>query len=67
MARFKHYSYEQTKMIPISFDQQIKPGSFEFALSYIVDNELDLSIFNNKFVSYNSGAPEYNPAIILYV
>jgi hypothetical protein len=34
MARYKDYSYEQAKLIPISFQQQILPGSFEYTLNY---------------------------------
>jgi len=45
MARFKDYNYDQTKMIPISFDRQILPGTFEHSLTYLIENELDLSIF----------------------
>jgi hypothetical protein len=43
MARYKPYSYEQAKLIPLSFSHQIQPGSFEYALSYIVDVGIDLS------------------------
>ena len=28
MARYKDYSYEQTKLIPLSFHHQILPGTF---------------------------------------
>ena len=27
MAKYKHYDYRQTKMLPISFDRQILPGN----------------------------------------
>lgn len=30
MARYKDYCYEQGKMIPISFRDQILPGTFEY-------------------------------------
>ena len=40
MARYNDYDYRQTKMIPLSFDRQILPGSFEYTLSYLVDHEL---------------------------
>jgi hypothetical protein len=30
MARYKDYSYEQTKLIPLSFSRQILPGTFEY-------------------------------------
>ena len=43
MARYKDYNLDQMKMIPVSFEQQILPGSFEYSLSYLIDHELDLS------------------------
>ena len=67
MPRYKHYSYEQTKMIPLSFEKQIVPGSFEFALNYIVDNELNLSVFDSNFKNDKTGATAYDPAIILKI
>jgi len=47
MARYKSYSYEQAMFIPVQFQKQILPGSFEYALSYIVDNELELNIYGS--------------------
>ena len=49
MPRFKKYSYDQGKMIPIDFKSQIFPGTFEFALNHIIDNDLDLSIFSHRY------------------
>ena len=49
MARYKEYDYDQMKMIPISFDRQILPGSFEYPLSYLIDHELDLSVFDQHY------------------
>ena len=43
MARYKPVEYAQGQFISISFEQQILPGTFEHALSYIVDNKLDFS------------------------
>ena len=47
MAKYKPYSYEQGVFIPVHFDHQIQPGTFEFTLNHLVDNELDLSIFTD--------------------
>jgi hypothetical protein len=44
MARYKDYCDEQSKMIPISFREQILPGTFEYTLSYLIDHEVDLQI-----------------------
>jgi hypothetical protein len=32
MAKYKHYDYRQTEMLPVSFDRQILPGTSEHAL-----------------------------------
>jgi hypothetical protein len=32
-------------MLPVVFDQQILPGTFEYSLNYLVDKKLDLRIF----------------------
>ena len=67
MARYKDYSYEQGKLIPITFREQIIPGSFEFALSEIVDNVLDLSVFDGRFSNDETGAPAYDPRVLLKI
>ncbi|MBU1086215.1 MAG: transposase, partial [Candidatus Omnitrophica bacterium] len=67
MARYKSYSYEQAMFIPINFSKQIIPGSFEHALNYIVDNEIDTTIFANRYKNDETGAPAYDPAILLKI
>jgi transposase len=67
MARYKEYSYEQGKLIPISFSKQIRIGSFEHALNYIVDEVLDLSVFEGRFCNDETGAPAYDPRIMLKI
>src|SRR3990170_1701192 len=65
MARYKDYSYEQTKLIPISFHHQILPGTFEYTLNYLIDNEVDLSLFEQRYRNDETGAPAYDPAVLL--
>jgi len=67
MARFKNYSYEQTKMIPISYERQILPGSFEYALDHIIEHEIDLTVFKDRYHNDETGAPAFNPAILLKI
>lgn len=57
MARYKEYSYEQTKLIPIAFSQQILPGTFEYTLNYLIDNEVELSPFEQRYHNDETGAP----------
>ena len=67
MPRFKPYDYRQTIMAAIDFEQQILPGTFEHSLNYLVDNELDLRIFDSKFNNDETGRPAYDPAILLKI
>jgi transposase len=67
MARYKPYSYAQGKFIPVYFDKQIQPGTFEYTLHHLIDNELDLSIFNDRFKNDETGAPAYDPKIFLKI
>jgi transposase len=67
MARYKEYDYSQGKFIPIHFDRQILPGSFEYSLHYLIDNEIDLSTFDARYRNDETGAPAYDPAILLKI
>jgi transposase len=67
MARYRDYSYEQAKLIPISFQQQNLPGTFEHTLSYLIDQEFDLSVFEARYRNDETGAPAYDPAILLKI
>jgi len=51
MARYKDYSYEQTLMVPVSFEKQILPGSFEYTLCNLIDHQIDMSIFDDHYNS----------------
>ena len=42
-------SYAQGQFIPVFFKKQIQKGTFEYSLNYLIDNELDLSIFDGCF------------------
>ena len=67
MARYKKVNYDQMELIPVSFDEQIIPGTFEHTLSFLIDQKLDLTIFENKYNNDKTGAPAYNPKILLKI
>jgi transposase len=67
MARFKPYDYGQMKLVPVSFERQILPGTFEHTLSRLIDEEIDLSVFEARYRNDEVGAPAYDPAILLKV
>jgi len=67
MARFKHYDYGQMKMLPVSFKEQILPGTFEHTLNHLIDHEIDLKVFEHRYCNDETGAPAYDPAILLKI
>ncbi len=67
MPNFKPVDYNQTTMIPVDFDSQLLPGTFEHTLDYIIEKKLDLSIFNHRYKNDKTGASAYNPKILLKI
>jgi transposase len=67
VARYKPYSYAQGKFIPVHFEKQIIPGTFEYSLNHLVDHELDLSIFDERYRNEETGATAYDPRILLKI
>jgi len=64
MPRFIDYDYSQTVLLPVAFESQILPGTFEHAIHYLVDNKLDQGIFDTKFKNDDTGRPANDPAIL---
>ena len=67
MARFKAYDLNQAKMIPISYSDQIVEGSFEHALNEIVEEHLDLSVFEQRYTNDATGRLAYDPKVLLKI
>ncbi len=67
MPRFIDYDYKQTVLLPVAFEDQILPGTFEHTLHHLVDNELDLRLFDSKYKNDENGRPAYDPAILLKI
>src|SRR3990167_631961 len=67
MARYKDYSYDQQKLLPVRYSEQILPGTFEYTLGYVIDHELDLSVFDARYRNDEGGAPAYDPRILLKI
>ena len=67
MARYKHYDYSQTKLLPVSYARQILPGTFEYTLSFLIDEKIDLSVFAARYKNDVTGAPAYDPGILLKI
>lgn len=67
MAKYKPYSTSQGIFTPVHLSHQIQPGTFEYTLSHLIDNVLDLSILDSRFNNDETGAPAYAPKILLKI
>jgi len=66
MARYKHID-TSPRLIAVDLERQLLPGTFEHALNYLVDHELDLSRFDVRYKNDLTGASAYPPAMLLKV
>ena len=67
MARFIEYDYSQSQLIPVSFHDQIFVGSFEYTLCYLIDHEIDMSVFESRYSNDVTGRLAYDPRLLLKI
>ncbi len=67
MARYKKNEFSQNLLIPISLQEQIMPGSLEEAIQTLVDERMDMSLFDGKYVNDEMGRRAYDSRILLKV
>jgi transposase len=66
MARYKHID-TSPRFLAVDLERQLHPGTFEHALNYLVDHQLDLSRFDARYKNDLTGACAYPPAMLLKV
>ncbi|WP_428311772.1 transposase [Hydrocarboniphaga sp.] len=67
MARYKPVDQHLSKMLPVNFAEQIVPGTFEYALNWLVDHEIDLTVFDARYCNDEVGAAAYHPGVLLKI
>jgi transposase len=67
MAKYKHYDYSQSVLIPVSLEEQLMPGTLEFAIHTLVETRMDMSIFEKRYNNDETGRLAYDPKILLKV
>ena len=66
MARYKDID-TSPRFLAVNLELQLLPGTFEHALNYLIDHEIDLSRFDTHYNNDNTGARAYPPALLLKV
>jgi len=67
MAKYKRYDFFQSMLIPVCFEEQLIPGTLEFAIHTLVETRMDMSIFDDNYQNDETGRRAYDPKILLKV
>jgi transposase len=67
MAKYKRYEYCQSILIPVCFEEQLMPGSLEFAIHTLVETRMDMSVFDDNYHNDETGRRAYDPKMLLKV
>lgn len=67
MPRYKAYDYNQLMMVPVSLEQQLVPGTLEYAIHRLIEERVDTSIFDEKYRNEETGRTAYDPKVLLKV
>lgn len=67
MAKYKPYDYSQNVLIPVSLEEQLMPGTLEFAIHTLVETRMDTSIFDDNYNNDETGRWAYDPKVLLKV
>jgi transposase len=67
MAKYKRSNENQMVMLPISLQDQLVPGTLEHTINRLVDENINLSIFDERYKNDEKGAAAIHPKILLKV
>jgi len=67
MGKYKPYNYSQRVMIPISLEDQLMPGTLEFAIHTLVEDRMNTSVFDDRYNNDETGRWAYDPKVLLKV
>ena len=66
MARYKIVD-RSPRFLPVVLDAQLMSGSFEYALDYLIDQQLDLSALDARYRNDATGSTAYDPRVLLKI
>lgn len=67
MARYKSYDYKQLMLVPVSLEDQLIPGTLEYAIHSVIEEHIETSIFDSKYCNDSSGCKAYDPKVLLKI
>jgi len=67
MARYKRNDYNQLIMVPVSLEEQLIPGTLEYAIHHVIEERLDLSLFDDRYNNDKTGRKAIAPKVLLKI
>jgi len=67
MARYRYTAKGQGLFLTVDLSEQIVKGTYEYTLTRLIDNKLNLSIFDRKYNNDYTGAAAIEPRILLKI
>lgn len=67
MARYHHYDYNQLMLVPVSLEEQLTPGTLEYAIHHVVEHRLDLSMFDERYCNDATGRKAIDPRLLVKI
>jgi transposase len=67
MAKYKPSNEDQMIMLPISLQDQLVPGTLEHTINRLVDKNVNLLVFDERYKNDETGAAAIHPKILLKV
>ena len=67
MAQYKYYDYNQLMMVPVSLEEQLVPGTLEYAINHVVEERLDLRFFDERYCNDETGRKAIDPKVLIKI
>ena len=67
MPSYKPYDYNQLMMVPVSLADQLVPGTLEHAIHQLIEERVDMTLFDEAYRNDETGRTAYDPKVLLKV
>ena len=67
MPRYKPRDYDQLLMVAVSLENQLIPGTLEYAIHELIERHIDMSKFDEKYRNDETGRAAYDPKVLLKI
>jgi transposase len=67
MARYKPYDYRQQMIVAVSLEDQLSPGTLEYAIHVLIEKQVDTGRFDERYCNDETGRIAYDPKVLLKI